>query len=182
MNTRKGRTKQAKFNQLLRYYAKYRKPYIGQTSHGQTFFSCGTAQGCLNCARIEMEWDTRNGQTVDEFDRGLDALIGDVRLRIVADCDVDVDNLFGDTYNPKVNDDIPASRLERERKEEIARVDRDGVWGVQAQYFDGKRWETSDSCYGFIGDDWKGANFEVDAMKSAMNAADNALSVVTMFD
>ena len=159
-------------NGCLKYYQKYRKPHIGITSHGQMFLSCGTAQGCLNCARIEMAWDARNGQTVDEFDRGTDAQMGDVRLRIVADSDIDLDNLFGDTYNPDVNTDIPASRLEREREKEIERVNRDGVWGVQAQYFDGHRWETAESCYGFIGDDWKGASWEIEAMEYAMDSAD----------
>lgn len=171
MNTQKGRTRKAKFTRLFEQYSKLRRSHFGITSNGKSYLSCGTAQGCLNCARVRIAWDARDGQTVDEFERGTDAQLGDVRLRIVADTDVDVADLFGDCFNPDVNTDIPRSKLEREEKAELERANRDGVWGVQAQWFDGQRWETTDSCYGFIGEDWKG-DYEIEAMESAMEAAD----------
>lgn len=154
--------------QVLKEYCLLRKIHFGIDSNGKSYLSSGTAQGCLNCARIRAEWDAREGQVVDEFERGTDAKAGDVRLRIVADIDRDLD--FGDVYSPKVNTDIPASRLEREEKVEYERANRDGIWGVQAQYFDGRKWQTVDSCYGFIGDDWKG-DYEISAKESAMDAA-----------
>ena len=129
------------------------------------------ARWALRNAKIRIEWDKKNGQVVSEFEQSRDAKRGDVRLRIVVDDCVDLDNLFGDTFNPQANPDIPESRLERERQAEIERVNRDGVWGVIGEYFDGEDWQHADSCFGFIGDDWKDSGYDTDAMASALEQA-----------
>ena len=48
------------------------------------------------------------------------------------------------------------------REAELARADRDGVWGVIGEYrcpLCG-RWTVADSCGGFIGDDWKDSGYD----------------------
>lgn len=114
---------------------------------------------------------TRDAWRKAEWDEHSDPEIGDVRLRVVPDDCVDLDNLFGDTFNPKVNSDIPLARLERERQAEVDRVNRDGVWGVIGEYFDGEDWQHADSCFGFIGEDWKDSGYDVDIMNATMDAA-----------
>lgn len=56
-------------------------------------------------------------------------------IRIVSEYDNDwtEDSLFGDTYNPETNPDIPAEQLEREKKEEYAHINCVGVYGYTAQ-------------------------------------------------
>jgi len=131
------------------------------------------ARWALRNAKTRIEWDKKNGDIVCEHERRHDATRGDVRLRIVADDSIDLDNLFGDTFNPEVNSDIPASRLERERQAEIDRVNRDGVWGVVGEFFDGEEWQHADSCFGFIGDDWKDSGYDTDIMASTLEKAKN---------
>lgn len=105
-----------------------------------------------------------------EWDEVSEPEFGEVRLRVVPDDCVDVDDLFGDTFNPKVNPEIPLARLERERKAEIDRVNRDGVWGIIGEYFDGESWQHADSCFGFIGEDWKDSGYDVDIMSQTLDA------------
>lgn len=127
----------------------------------------------LHYAKTRIEWDRKNGQVIGEFERLNDPKRGDVRLRIVADESADLDNLFGDTFNPEANPDIPEPRLERERQAEIERVNRDGVWGVIGEFFDGEDWQHADSCFGFIGDDWKDSGYDSDIMASTLEQANN---------
>lgn len=133
------------------------------------------ARWALLNAKTRIEWDKKNGDVVGEDGRRpcYTPRRGDVRLRIVGDDCVDLGNLFGDTFNPDVNTDIPASRLERERSAEIERVNRDGVWGVIGEFFDGEEWQHADSCFGFIGEDWKDSGYDTDIMRSALEQAKN---------
>ena len=64
-----------------------------------------------------------------------------------------LEDLEGDCFNPKANPDIPASRLERNRKELMEKVNREGVWGIVGEYFYGEVWQQADSCFGFVSDD-----------------------------
>jgi hypothetical protein len=67
-----------------------------------------------------------------------------------------------------------ASTLERDRGEFIAKVDREGVFGVIGEYFDGERWQHADSCFGFVGDDWKNSGYDTDIMRATLNEAKDA--------
>jgi len=128
------------------------------------------AKHALFNAQTRLEWDKHE---VAEYSSGeaIDPQPGSVRLRILPDDHVDLDNLFGDTYNPQVNSDIPETRLEREREQEVDRVNRDGVWGIVGEYFDGEEWQHGDSCWGFVGDDWKHSGYDTDIMHATLNAA-----------
>jgi hypothetical protein len=85
-----------------------------------------------------------------------------------------LEDLEGDCFNPKANPDTPVSKLERDRGEFIAKVDREGVFGVIGEYFDGERWQHADSCFGFVGDDWKNSGYDTDIMRATLNEAKDA--------
>ena len=96
-----------------------------------------------------------------------------VRLRIEPDEMVDLDDLLGDMYNPDVNPDIEPEKLEQEKKWELDRIDRDGVWGVIGEYkcpICG-HWVQVDSCWGFVGDDWKESGYDIDIMAETLEQA-----------
>jgi len=86
------------------------------------------AKWALSNARTRMEWDKHE---VAEYSSGapIDPKRGHVRLRVVPDEMCSLEDLEGDCFNPKANPDIPASRLERDRKEFIEKVNADGVCG-----------------------------------------------------
>jgi hypothetical protein len=115
-----------------------------------------TAENALREARVRVKWAEL------EDDK--------VRLQILPDEMCDIDNLKGDTFNPKANPDVPVSRLEREEREFEGRVNSDGVWGIMGEY---KcpccgQWITADSVWGFVGDDWKNSGYDSDVMYSTM--------------
>ena len=93
-----------------------------------------------------------------------------VRIRVEADnemCD------FGDTFSNDVNGDgteETAERLKEEERKEIARANRDGVWGYIAEYFDGKTWNEAWSCWGFVGNDFEGSGYDIDALNMLIDA------------
>jgi len=93
---------------------------------------------------------------------------GPVRLRCVPDECCDLAFLLGDTFNPAVNLDIDPVVLKEEEQREIARIDREGVWGIVAEAWNGEEWVHADSCWGFIGDDFK--DYFPDAMHAAIAA------------
>jgi hypothetical protein len=95
-----------------------------------------------------------------------------VRLIVVPDDCYDIDNLKGDCYNPVVNPDIPAERLEAEEREFEEKVGAEGVYGIVGQY---KcpccgSWEDADAVWGFVGDDWSGSGYDADVIISAEKA------------
>ena len=96
----------------------------------------------------------------------------DVRLRTEPDTCWDYEDLAGDTYNPEVNDDIPAERLAREEREFRNRIDREGVYGLVAERKCPAcgQWETVDSVWGFVGDDWEMSGYDEDLALAAMAA------------
>ena len=109
------------------------------------------AQQALRAARTEFSWWRREAGEHDEPDA-----THCVRLRCEPDEGVSCfEDLCGDTFNPRANPDIPAARLERGRQEFLEECNRDGVWGVIAQYWDEttQRWETADSLWGLVGND-----------------------------
>ena len=83
-------------------------------------------------------------------------------------------SVFSEVSEPKANTDIPASRLERDREEFIAKVNWEGVWGIVGEYFDGEKWQHTDSCFGFVGDDLKNSGYDTDIMLATLNDAKDA--------
>lgn len=81
---------------------------------------------------------------------------GPVALLVIPDDGCDLSDLEGDMFNPKACPGIPRKRLEAEQKAFRERVEREGVWGVQAWFRNAAgEWEQGDSCWAFVGDDWK---------------------------
>ena len=120
-----------------------------------------------------MEWEKHE---VAEYSSGepIDSKRGNVRLRVVSDETCSLGDLEGDCFNPKANPDVPASRLQRGRKEFIEKVNREGVWGIIGEFFDGETWRHADSCFGFVGDDWKDCGYDTDIMRVTLNEARDA--------
>src|ERR1700688_4368459 len=87
------------------------------------------ARWALSNARARLEWDKHE---VAEYSSGeaIDPKRGNVRLRLVPDETCSLEDLEGDCFNPKANPDIPASRLERDRREFIEKVNDQTVWGI----------------------------------------------------
>ena len=53
-------------------------------------------------------------------------------------------------------------------------MNRQGVWGIVGEYFDGEVWQHADSCFGFVGDDWKNSGYDTDIMQATLDAARDA--------
>ena len=48
------------------------------------------------------------------------------------------------------------------RRAEYARANNDGVWGIVGVYHGRNVKGTADSCWGFIGEDWKDSGYDID--------------------
>lgn len=94
-----------------------------------------------------------------------------VRLRTADDPHSTVEDLAGDMFNPKY-DGLTPSQRERERKAFVERVRDEGATCLIGEYFDGDDWQHADSCWGFIGDDWKDSGYDVDIMRATLSAYD----------
>lgn len=132
-----------------------------------------SAKWALSNARIRLEWDKHE---VAEYSSGepIDPKRGDVRLRVVPDETCSIEDLEGDCFNPKANPEISASRLQHDREEFMAKANRDGVWGIIGEYFDGEVWQHADPCFGFVGDDWKHSGYDTDIMRTTLDTAKDA--------
>ena len=154
-------------------------PYNNRAMYVQTATSALMgARMAVTATRIAAQWEALGGETVDRYDASKDWEIGDPRVRIVAaadDCQ-SLDNLFGDTFSAKCNPEIKLEILERERQAEIDRINRDGVWFMVAEYWNGREWEHADSMGGFIGNDFTGSGYDTDLKAEAMRALDDCLA------
>jgi len=56
--------------------------------------------------------------------------------------------------------------------DDAERANDEGVWGIVGQYRDPAtdRWETADSVWGFIGDDWRGSGYDYDVKRVTLDA------------
>jgi hypothetical protein len=63
---------------------------------------------------------------------------------------------------------FPASVAAAER----ARANDEGVWGIVGQFRCPccGNWTNADSCFGFIGEDWKNSGYDTDIMRSTLDA------------
>jgi hypothetical protein len=128
----------------------------------------GRLQGQYTCIR-------RSLATREIFEKLEDK--GLVRLNTVPDDSAEMDDLKGDTYNREANPDIQESRMAREEKEFEEKVARDGVWGVVGEYrvSEDEEYEHADSCFGFVGDDWKDSGYDTDIMAATIAALKGAV-------
>jgi hypothetical protein len=159
-------------NTLLRAYTKERKEGYQMTIQGSWRSYRATAVTAFHAAKTKLAFHDVECGEHDEPE------LGSVRLRIVPDECVSFDDLEGDTFNPKVNKDVPHARLEREQKEFREKVNREGVWGVIGEYWDGEDWQHVDSCFGFVGDDWKESGYDIDIMRATLDAMKAKLAEV----
>lgn len=145
------------------------------------------ASQALHSAKTLLEWEEADGYTYAEdgttrktppcppdvtdcFRGQYCREEGLVRLRIEPDEICDLDNLLGDGFDPKHNPDIPAAKLAKEREEYVEKIDRDGVWGIIGEYWDGEAWQVADSVWGFVGDDYRDSGWDTDIMRSTLDA------------
>ena len=94
------------------------------------------------------------------------------RILEYADEFVDISDLKGDVYNPKVNPDIDQDQLKKEEFEFEELVNREGVFGYVLEKWDsaiGVGYEQVDACWGFVGQytptDSKFNHYIVDELK-----------------
>jgi hypothetical protein len=123
------------------------------------------AEHALSHARTLVEFDKARNEFPGEDD------IGAVRLRVESDDHMSFDDLTGDTYNASANPDIQKSRMDREREAERERIERDGVFGIIGEYWNGAEWVDVDAVWGFVGEDWKDSGYDSDIMRATLDAA-----------
>ena len=168
--------------ELLDLYRQARAPHYSM--YGAQLLGRSTARVAINQARQMMRankqqatWDDLDGFTICQNDRHEDSepgasidCPGPVRLLIIPDHYCDLDDLLGDSFNPSCCPEIPPAVLAREREVYIAKIDQEGVWGVVGQYWHEGDWQDADSCFGFVGDDWRGSGYDYDIMGAALAA------------
>lgn len=162
--------------QTPEYLAAY-KPTFEQYKESRKRRGIPNARSALHNAKYSLyraallrRWNDVGGEIVSKYDASDEWESGDSRVRIVEmpdDC-CHMDDLKGDCFNPDVNDNINRNRLAREEREFEERVNRDGVHGYRAEYWNGAEWIETDSIWGFVGDDFIGSCYDDDLMESAM--------------
>lgn len=160
---------------VAEYYAEFRKPRFSETYPGREFPT--TAQTAIWQARYAVKADKTQAKFAALggafIDRGnLKRHEGRVVIVVIPDNTACFDDLTGDTYKPECHPDIPKSRIEKERKAEMERMERDGVWGIKAMIRNpvAGGWEAVDAVWGFIGDDYRSSGYEIDLMDAAISA------------
>ena len=144
---------------IMELYRENRKPSFAPYNEKRLYMR--SAKSALQGAR----WRINAEKTRKDFDAN-----ENVRLHIVPDEVCSYEDLDGDTFNPIQNPDIKPEILAREEQREHDRIDRDGVWGVVGEYFDGEKWQHADSCFGFVGDDWENSGYEIDIMAATLES------------
>ncbi len=79
---------------------------------------------------------------------------GKYRIVEMLDEDYSLTDLKGDCYCPKTNSDIDPEKLKQEELDFEDKVISEGVWGYCLQVWNPEidhGWETTDSCWGFVG-------------------------------
>jgi hypothetical protein len=168
--------------ELLAEYRRARAPSFSR--YGDRRLYAYGARSALQQARYALEaqaraivWDRHDGFTIGDGDRHIDDAPGTsldcpgaVRLRLVPDDCMSFDDLAGDTYTAELHPEIPRSVMDRERQAYIDKINAEGVWGVVGEYWNGLEWEHADSCFGFVGDDWRGSGYDQDIMSATLSA------------
>lgn len=71
---------------------------------------------------------------------------------------------FGDMFDHECNPDIPPSQLAKERKRELARVNRNGIWDYVLTVLGTE----AEAIGGFVGKDFYGSGYDIDFYNSAL--------------
>lgn len=166
--------------ETIREYRKLRQPDYAHYVHGWQ----SPAHIALRNAQTRVRFGRLGAVCYDDQDaRWTDSDHNEVRLRIVPDYDggmfaLDFDCCDGmdnagarwqhcacwrvREYAQDYQDNRGAQRLCeygqpcRHKCDEARRIERDGVYGVVAEYRDADLgWTEADSCWGFIGNDWR---------------------------
>lgn len=63
-----------------------------------------------------------------------------------------------------------------DRQSEYDRAQNEGGWGIVGQFRCPRcgQWESADSVWGFIGDDWRGSGYDTDVWELTMDEYDKA--------
>lgn len=135
------------------------------------------ATHALHSARTLVEWDRLDGFVFDGDDHAKSAGPGDsiycpgpIRLLVEYD-EHPYDDSYIDTWT-----DIRESEREKWRANLWDRIERDGVVGLIGQYWNGDEWEHADSCWSFIGDDWRDSGYDTDIMAETIRAYQSHLT------
>lgn len=149
---------------VLKIYKEIRQPHYGfYSGTGKVYQYQVSAKSAISGAiyqeKVNRLWEQYEGDRVKLFP--------------MEDMYADINDLMGDSYDPKVNPEINPRKLEEQKNEFIERVNRDGVWGLVSQYKcpTCQEWIDADSCWGFIGDDWKDSGIDLDLKWSALDKA-----------
>ena len=150
------------------------------------------AKQAFSCAKCWHQTDLRNTEIQSRWNVLEDA--GLVYFQPFPDDHCDFEDLCGDTYTPKYHPEIPEKQILREKEEFRELCERDGVWGIAGFYRtepmgDDERvppygyntvreaerdgWTHVDSCWGFVGNDYHG--YEFDCMSQTVDALRVAL-------
>ena len=125
---------------------------------------------------VKKRFAALGGEIVTDYETSDFWQSGDSRIRIVesADC-MSWDDLTGDSFCPKANPDIKPEILEHEAQEYADKIQHEGVWFYDAQFWNGDYWESVDSIGGFVGDDFIGSSYDDDLMESAIDALEKCI-------
>lgn len=93
---------------------------------------------------------------------------GLVKLETEIDCEP-YDMSFYDTW------DASERQIAHWKKITSERIDREGLYGLVSYVRNTKRdaWEQVDSCWGFIGDDWRDGGYDTDIMQACLDELDD---------
>ncbi len=127
-----------------------KQAYKTERSHGFR------AVHALNNAKTRLAWEKLKSANQNT-----------VRLNIVP-MDEYHDASYIDTWT-----DISETHRERIKSDIYARVNQHGLWGIVGEYWDGEEWQQADSCYDFIGDEWKNSGYDTDIMAATIDAYNN---------
>jgi hypothetical protein len=182
-------------NTLIKAYREARKPWEGMggfIGHTKASSALRQARAVLHAEQTLKRWDELNGWCFCQADtpHPIDpsakphtyAGCGAVRIERMPDEFFNIEDLEGDVFNLDVNTDINRSTLAKEQREFRQRVERDGVWGYLAQCWVDGEWETVDSVWGFVGDDFEQSGYDTDLMDAAMQHAFNVAQRQVMRD
>ena len=96
----------------------------------------------------------------------------EIRVIAYADTVSDLEDLKGDTFNPKLHPEISAEQLAKEEREFEERAKRMGVYGIAGEFRDQSgMWTTNDACWGFVGEDFLGSGYDEDIARAALVAS-----------